>query len=722
MRKYLLAIASLLASTVASAQMIGGYKATATEDVASKEATVISNSVEQDCLYLSDASATRTVTGKAFPIGFEFPFNGGEYKYFGVSAQGLIKLFTEEDATMTINSNSITQENEDGSNTVFCYDSWAQPYTASDVAEGETYYPTVISYKGNADELVVEWKDLGVNTSSWRKKLAGTYTMQIHLFKNGTVRYKFYGLSNFDLSNAGNLTLGLRGGQKDYATWDGFAAANSYYGSSSKSFSLAKVPEGYTITLNTPGEIVTPEAQPTNIEVTPKYTDRVSATVTFDEASGVDNYLMIVSKGEPTEAPADGSTYAKGDAIGNATVILAGRPGIWGTTADNLDHNTSYTVTVYAYNSFGTGTPKYNTVNPLQTSFVTAPEGPGALKVVSATDKGLKMSVAANSSDDMVMVVYNDSVYNPELMGNQAYVGTPDKTLKAGDYLTYTNGDTQDTKAGKVAYFGKAGDFELSGLDASTSYYFVAFSYNEATETFSQGADTTQVWASTNITVPYKMDLTGAPVYQLPGGWTAGNGAYNYGFRVITPEDREMKSQTEGNNLIYCSNDDKTKTFSIVSPTIELTKNNAVSVDWIINQVGYGWFASPEAYEDWDENDKLDFVIYADGEKVVLKEYTSANRPLDENATTWHPESFDLSLYAGKKVQFAVEWLGANSATLRLGLENIAVTGDAPTNIVSAEAAVNSNANNKTFNINGQLVPDTTRGIVIKNGKKVAVR
>ena len=122
MRKYLLAIASLLASTVASAQMIGGYKATATEDVASKEATVISNSVEQDCLYLSDASATRTVAGKAFPIGFEFPFNGGEYKYFGVSAQGLIKLFTEEDATMTINSNSITQENEDGSNTVFCYD------------------------------------------------------------------------------------------------------------------------------------------------------------------------------------------------------------------------------------------------------------------------------------------------------------------------------------------------------------------------------------------------------------------------------------------------------------------------------------------------------------------------------------------------------------------------------------------------------------------------
>ncbi len=721
MRKHLLAIALLLTSTVVSAQMLGGYKATATEDVANKEATVISSSVEQECLYLTDASAKGEVTGKAFPIGFDFPFNGGEYKYFGVSAQGLIKLFTEEDATMAIDKNSLTRATDAGNNIVFCYDDYAQSYTADDVAEGETFNPTEISYKSNGDELVVEWKNLGANTSSWQKKLAGTYTMQIHLFKDGTVKYKFYGLSAFEKSNAGNLKLGLRGGQNDYVTWDGFDAANSYYGES-KSFKLAKVAEGYTITLHTPGEIVTPEAQPTNLAIVPSYTDRVFATVTFDMASGVDNYLMLLSKGEPTEAPADGATYAKGDAIGNATVLLAGRPGVWGTTADNLDHNSSYTVTVYAYNSYGTGTPKYNTVNPLQASFLTAPEKPGVLKVVSTTDNSMKMSIAANSGDDMVIVLYNDSVYNPELMGNQAYVGTPDKTLKAGDYLTYTNGDTKDEKAGKVAYFGKAGDFELTDLKPSTSYYFVAYSYNETTETFSQGSDSTQVWASTNITVPYTMDLAGAPIYQLPGGWTAGNGSYNYGFRVITKDDREWKSQTEGSNNIFCDNADNTTTYSVVSPTIELTKNNAVSVDWLINMVGSGWFASTSAYEEWDEKDSLAFVLYADGEKVILKKYTSTNAPQDEDDATWHPENFDLSLYAGKQVQFAVEWLGANTAKLRLSLENIKVTGDEPTKIISAETSANTNANSKTFNINGQLVPDTTHGIVIKNGKKVVVR
>lgn len=717
MKKYLLAIASLLTSTVVSAQMIGGYKATTSQDVAYKEAVTISDSVVQGYLYLSDSIASKSVEGKGFPIGFDFPFNGSVFKYFGVSAQGLIKLSETDSVKMEVDNSFINSSKEGGNNTIFCYDQYAMSY---DKGETEGCDPTSISYKSNGDELVVEWKDLGINTSSWKKQLVGTYTLQIHLFKDGRVKYVLNGLSGLESTSAGNVTLGMRGGVQDYITWDSFDATNSYY-ATNKSFKLSALAEGHTISVNTPGEIVAPEVQPTNIKTEVNYKDRVYATVTFDEAAGVDNYLMLVSKGAPTKAPANDSTYAKGDSIGNAAVILAGKAGIWGTTADNLDHNTDYTITVYAYNSYGTGSPKYNPTAPLQTSFTTAPEKPGTLKVLSASKNSLKLNVAANSGDDMVMVVYNDSVYNPELAGNRAYAGTPDKSLKAGDYLTYSDGDTKDEKAGKVAYFGKAGDFELTGLDASTSYYFIAYSYNETTETFSQGADTAQVWTSTDITVPYAMDLTGAPVYQLPGGWTAGNGEYNYGFRIITKDDREIKSQTEGNNVIYCDNGDKKTTFSIVSPTIELTSNNKVSVDWLINQMGSGWFATAAAYEEWDEGDSLAFVLYADGEKVVLKKYTSGNAPKDEDADSWHPESFDLSLYAGKNVQFGVEWLGACNSTLRLYLENIKVTGDSPTGIASAKSASQTN-DEKTFNLNGQRVSDTVRGLVIKNGKKVIVR
>lgn len=721
MKKYLLAIASLLASSTVSAQLLGGYKATASQDVDYKDAVTISDSVIQGYLYVSDSIASGSVKGKGYPIGFDFPFNGSVFKSFGVSAQGLIKLSETDSVKMEFDNSFINNSKEASNNAIFCYDQYAQSYNKGE-AEGCT--PTLISYKSNGEELVVEWKDLGINTSSWKKALVGTYTMQIHLFKDGRVKYVFYGLSGLNeltSKSAGSVTLGMRGGVQDYITWDSFDATNSYY-ATNKSFKLAALAEGYTISVNTPGEIETPIAQPTNIKAELSYKDRVYATVTFDEATGVDNYLMLVSKGATSDVPTDGKTYTKGDKIGNSTVILAGKPGFWGTVADSLDHNTEYTISVYAYNSYGTGTLKYNTENPLQATFRTAPAKPGALKVLSATNSSLKMSVAANTGDDMIMVVYNDSVYDPENMGNQAYAGTPDKSLKAGDYLTYTNGDTKDEKAGKVAYFGKAGDFELTGLESSTSYYFIAYSYNSTTETFSQDADTTQIWTSTNITVPYTMDLTGAPVYQLPGGWTAGNGSYNYGFRIITKNDREVKSQTEGSSVIYCDNADKSTTYTIESPAIELTSNNKVSVDWLINQMSSGWFATASAYEEWGEKDSLAFVLYADGEKVVLKKYDSTNAPKDEDADTWHPETFDLSLYAGKQVKFGVEWLGANNSTLRLYLENIKVTGDTPTSITQAEVAASSNADSKAFNLNGQPVSGTARGIVIKNGKKMVVR
>lgn len=720
MKKYLLAIASLLASSTVSAQLIGGYKATASQDVDFTKAVTINDSVAQKYLYVSDSIAEGSVKGKGYPIGFEFPFNGKKFKSFGVSAQGLIKLSETDSVTMEIGNSFINNSKEGSNNVIFCYDQYAQTYGKGEVAG---INPTSIRYVSDSEKLVVEWRDLGINTSSWKKALVGTYTLQIHLFKDGKVKYVFYGLSGLTSTSAGSVTLGMRGGVKDYITWDSFDATNSYY-ATNKDFKLAALSEGYTITVNTPSEIQKPTAQPTNIKAELNYKDRVYAQVTFDEAAGVDNYLMLVSKGAPTAAPVDGTTYKKGDAIGNATVILAGKPEFRGSTADNLDHNTEYTISVYAYNSYGTGTLKYNTTNPLQTKFRTAPAKPGALKVTAATSTSLKMSVAANDANDMIMVVYNDSVFNPELMGNRAYAGTPDKSLKVGDNLTYIKEDgTKDEKAGKVAYFGKAGDFELTGLNASTSYYFIAYSYNSTTETFSQDADTTQVWASTNITVPYTMNLTGAPVYQLPGGWTAGNGSYNYGFRTITNNDREFKSQAEdGSRVIYCDNADNSLTYTIESPTIELTSNNKVSADWLINQMGSGWFATASAYEEWDEKDSLAFVLYTDEGKVILKKYTSTNAPKDESADVWHPETFDLSAYANTKVRFGVEWLGANNSTLRLYLENIKVTAEQPSNIDEAKATAPANANGKAFNLNGQPVSDSARGLIIKNGKKMVVR
>ncbi len=735
MKKFFtLAIALLLTATAATAQVIGGYKATFKQDISLKGATVISSDVEQGKLYLSDASASGTVEGKAFPIGFEFPFNGQTFSYFGVSAQGLIKLCAAENATMSIDDNFLTNKGDASGNAVFSYDKCAASYAAGN---DQGYDPTVISYKTDGDELVVEWKNLGINTSTWSTKLIGTYTLQIHLHKDGSVQYKYAGLSDLTSTKAGRVYLGVRGGDGEYLLWDGFAAEKSYFGET-KDFKLSPVVDGHTITLNAPEETVTPAAQPTNLQAKFSYKGSIQLDVKFDEAQGADKYLVLISKGAPTAAPEDGKTYAEGDSIGNARVLSEKTFVEAGITYFNFEYNTDYTITVYAVNSFGTGGTKYNTVAPLQGQYYTAPKAPGAMKVVSTSKDAIKLSVAANANDDKVMVVYNDSVFNPENWGNRAYAGVPSDSLKAGDYLTYDavtyqyndeKGDmdtiyVHDTMAGRVAYFGKAGDFELTGLDASRSYYFIAYSYNETSHLFSQDNDTTQLWTSTHITVPYEMDLSGAPDCQMPGGWIAQPGEYNLGFNVLTLDARELKSQTEGNRVIFCQNNDKENPYTLTSPVIELTSKNTLSFDWHIHMMGgASWMQSAAVYEEWGEDDYLTFVLYVDGEKVTLKKITADNAPADETENDWHKESFDLSAYAGKDVKFGIEWLGAMNATLRLGVENIKVTeseGGDPTAIT--EVADDAAASFKTYNLKGQRVADNSCGLLIKGSQKTIVR
>lgn len=720
MKKYLLALATLAVSAVASAQIVGGYKATTKQDISLKGATVITSTISQGNLYLNGTNGSGSLEGTGYAIGFDFPFNGQEFKYFGVSAQGLIKLSTTENVSMDINDSFYGRSSEGSNNVIYSYDQYADTY---DEGNADGYEPTVISYKSSDDELVVEWKNLGINTSSWRKKLVGTYTMQIHLLKDGTIKYTYAGLSDLTTTGAGHVMLGVRGGEGEYMMWDGFAAQKGYY-AENKAFSLSPINDGYTITLNTPGEIQTPTAQPTDLQVKYTYEKSVTATATFTQAEGVDKYLVLASQGAPTATPVDGTVYAKGDTLGNAQILLAGTPGLWGTSCYDLNHDTDYTFTVYGYNSFGTGEVKYNTVEPLQGTFHTAPCKPTDLKVLATSKTSLKLSVAANANNDDVIVVYNDSVYNPENMGNRAYVGKLDASLQAGDYLKmYENDSTViDDQAGKVAYFGKAGEFEITGLDPSRSYYFLAYSYNEASGVFSQGADTAQVWTSTNIAIPYTMDLQDAPDSQMPGGWVAEPGSYNYGFRVLDANDRNLSSQTEGNRVIYCENTDNSVVYTLTSPVIDLTADNAVSFDWHIHVMGAGWFAQPAAYEEWGTSDSLAFVLHVDGQKIVLKKYTAANAPEDEDGATWHSESFDLKDYAGKQVQFGVEWLGAKNERLRVGLENIKVTGVESTGIEAPETSEEAKANGKTYNLGGQQVSAKTRGVVIKDGKKMIVR
>ncbi len=83
----------------------------------------------------------------------------------------------------------------------------------------------------------------------------------------------------------------------------------------------------------------------------------------FAAGTGASSYLVLWNNGAPvTGAPADGTTYLRGDVIGNAKVAYVGSS--TGFTPRGVIANQNYHFAVYAFNGQG-GIENYNTTNPL---------------------------------------------------------------------------------------------------------------------------------------------------------------------------------------------------------------------------------------------------------------------------------------------------------------------------------------------------------------------
>ena len=109
-----------------------------------------------------------------------------------------------------------------------------------------------------------------------------------------------------------------------------------------------------------------PISQPTTLNLTPTI-NSVSGSFTAATPT-VDGYLVVRSLSSIlTLNPADGTTYAAGQTLGNGTIVTSGASTNF---ADNgLSSNTLYYYFIFAYNSIScTGAPNYLTVNPLLNS------------------------------------------------------------------------------------------------------------------------------------------------------------------------------------------------------------------------------------------------------------------------------------------------------------------------------------------------------------------
>lgn len=128
--------------------------------------------------------------------------------------------------------------------------------------------------------------------------------------------------------------------------------------------------------VNLSGTAVAPCTAPKITEATVT-ADSISATSANATVTGVtaDGYLAVITNGAALSAsPADATSYAVNDVIGNGTVVYNGAAAAF--SLENLTELTNYALYVFPYNNVSCSAgPAYNTVYAIQTTFST-PKAP----------------------------------------------------------------------------------------------------------------------------------------------------------------------------------------------------------------------------------------------------------------------------------------------------------------------------------------------------------
>lgn len=657
---------ALLCAAGANAQAVLGYTLTESTGIYSPltDATVIFDGSVND---ISDTfSLPRTVISpdglktsmgstQGYAIGFDLSLGDATYTDFLVSTAGYVYLGNGEISFNPMMGGNFLTYGSDFT-TVGFYNTLGFEYTA----DSRISYQTL--GEGDEQHLTVQFTDYAVKTTS----TGATYPVdiQLNLYADGKVTMVLNGFSSLASDE-----------DKPAVLWAGIRQEGNYVSASGDSGSLtvnhndrdganfgANTPDGTTLTWNIPTECAAPAAQPTDLVLT-STSDQINGS--FTPVEGADYYLVLYTEGDAVPGvPEDGTVYAKGEVLGEATV--AG----YGADTNFVIYNLTggkYNCYVYAVGAFGLNGPKYNTVDPLEASIGTKPAAPGEAVIDATTADSITIDVASNEADDDVVVVYN-SYCDHNNMGDHGLFGTLAPDAKAGDVLPvpedfqpFYEGQGMPENAGVVAYAGKAGKVTISDLKVSTGYFIGIYTRN------AQGEYTTQplyTGASTYLEYPYDGDSYNFPRFSLPLGWTGSeNGQTTYSFRDEEFIDRASGGPSRGTQLIQqranVSRGDAVngKEAWMVSPTVMVNDRHVTATFSYSITEGISRFQT-QAYNSWAEEDVLQILVSADGGETWTEanSYTAALHPEQEDVNGYVDITADLNDYRGQTVMVKLYW------------------------------------------------------------------
>ena len=699
MRKVSIILAALLGSaTIAQAQVAAGYGFSRYVVPAEQVAALLSTNdftqilapdatIETPFEYIfADGSIASSrwsgEEGKAFEIGFDFPFAGEVMKYFVPSTGGALKLGATEDVSAIAYNYFFTNYNDAYDNTIFfANNNGIQATTGLEIGY-------LLMGEAPARMLIVGFKN-------YELKDGDTVNLAIALLENGDIVCGVNGTT--DLTNSYTWMAGVRGGDPNDITCIGGDFDTVIRANSANSTLSSSIIDNTALYITYPTDVVAPVTQPTGIEFTGATATSISGT--FTPAVNADYSLIVVSEGALDATPEAQKTYEKGDAIGNGVVVDYTNENTF--KAYDLKGTTEYTFTIFASNKYGFNGPQYNTVDPFVGTAATSPGKPGPLSIYDITKESFTLDVAADEAGDQVFVVVSDITHNPGNYGVRAYHGEISDAYKTGDEIE---------GGGKVAYFGPATTgFKLEGLEASKEYYFLAYSYSEQYG-FSSEPDTVMAKAITIIQLPWAYTTGANSLYNVPTGWDSNltiSEASTYG----TMEPTDQSGYELGGRYIEGKNYAKL-------PPMDINQAEAVfSFDF----AAFTWsrFSQPpyNAYT-WKEADKLYAVIHtAEGEDTVpLLDGESFEEPESLAFTTY---TVDLSNYVNKTIQVEIVF-DVNAYDVYVVMENFKAEGkDLPP--VSLSGINTETTESKSFDLQGRRASEST-GLMIKDGKVIMVK
>lgn len=419
-------------------------------------------------------------------------------------------------------------------------------------------------------------------------------------------------------------------------------------------------------------------------------------TATFD-FTGDEAYGMPLLSGSTQEYNQDPYNCSEG----NVTLTLAGRTRWWAGSPNHLRTYSGSTVTVSVPDNYIITsivfTSTNNTAKNLSTTVGTYDNG----GTWTGTANSVDFACSETSRFSTIEVTYQDATEpvkkNPGLVFSET-----DVTATIGEPFTAPT-LTKETTA-EVTY--SSDNEEVATIDAQTGEVtIVALGTAKITAQAAENDEYAAGSASYTITVknPVLAEVT------LPYTETFKD---DQGSFVI--EDVNLSGLTyvwKHDNYGYMkasayAGSNKAAESWLISPTIDMTniEKSTLTFEQCINK----YFGNVE--------EEATLWVKEDGGEWNQITLTYPTLPEDGNWSDFETQTVDLTSYAGKKIKIGFKYTSTEAAAGTWEVRNVSITGLA-TGINKVEADT-ENVNAPAYNLAGQRVNNSYKGIIIKNGKK----